>query len=125
MGVNINVYTIYGIKTPWDDAFHEEYERIEEILVYEFGYGKPLPADRQIEVLIDGMSGEYFIFGKILYDSGDFRYCDDMNDYQELNLNEFEQIKQDYILNFNRLYPNFSHLIQDKEWKLLNLIHYH
>lgn len=126
MGVNINVYTVYGVKTAWDDNFFEAHETIEETLVDEFGYGKPIPADRQIETIIDGMGGDYFVFGKILYDSGDFRYCDDMNDFKEIDcsLTALNSIKTEYMEKFNRLYPEHIHLLEGKDWKMFNIIHY-
>ena len=124
MGINIHVYTVYGVKLPWDDAFYEAYEEIEEALCDEFGYSKPKPADRQIEAVMDSMSGEYMILGPILYDSGDFRYCEDMNNYQEIDIDGLESMQRMYKENFGRLYPEHHHLIVHKDFKLINFIHY-
>lgn len=124
MGINMHVYTVYGVKLPWDDAFHEAYEEIEEALVDEFGYGKPHPADRQIKAIIDYMMGEYMVFGPLLYDSGDFRYCDDMNDYQEIEEVGLFGKWFDYKEKFARLYPGHVHLLEGVEPKLINLIYY-
>lgn len=122
MGINMRVYTVYGVKLPWDDAFHEAYEEIEEALLDEFGYGKPQPADRQIEAIMDSMMGEYMILGPILYNSGDFRYCEDMNNYQEIEISE--SLQRIYKEEFKRLYPDHYHLIAHYDFKLINLIHY-
>jgi len=124
MGINMNVYTIYGINCRWDDGFFKDYETIQEQLYDEFGYNNPFPADRQVDVLIDGMGGNYIILGKVLYDSGDFRYCDSMNDYQVLDIYSLNDYKQRYIEQFSKLYVNHMHLVEGKEWKLFNLIHY-
>ena len=140
MGINMHVYTVYGVKLPWDDAFHEAYEEIEEALVEEFGYGKPHPADRQIKAIIDYMMGEYMVFahhiiynymmgeymvfGPLLYDSGDFRYCDDMNNYQEIEEVGLFGKWLDYKEKFARLYPDHVHLLEGVEPKLINLIYY-
>ena len=124
MGINMHVYTVYGVRLPWNDAFHEAYEEIEEALVDEFGYGKPQPADRQIEAIIDAMMGEYMVLGLKLYDSGDFRYCDDMNNYQEIEEVGLFGKWFDYKEQFARLYPDHVHLLEGVQPKLINLIHY-
>lgn len=124
MGINTHVYTVYGVKLPWDDAFDESYEEIEEALIDEFGYGKPQPADRQIEVIRDSMMGEYMILGPILYDSGDFRYCEDMNNYQEIDIDNLDDKWEDYKEMFLKLYPDHAHLIAFDAPSLINFIHY-
>jgi hypothetical protein len=124
MGINMHVYTVYGVRLPWNDAFYESYEEIEEALCDEFGYGKPQPADRQIEAIIDGMMGEYMVLGLKLYDSGDFRYCDHMNNYQEIEEVGLFGKWFDYKEQFARLYPDHVHLLEGVQPKLINFIHY-
>jgi hypothetical protein len=124
MGINTNIYTIWGIKTEWNDLFNDAYEEIEEQLVDEFGYGKPQPSGSQVEVVMDNMCCEYMIFGSILYDSGDMRYWDDMNNYQEIDLNDFTEQEKEYKEEFKKLYPDHYHIV-DKPFKLINVIHYH
>lgn len=124
MGINMHVYTVYGVKLPWNDSFYEAYADIEEALLDEFGYGKPQPADRQIEAIIDAMMGEYMVLGLKLYDSGDFRYCDDMNNYQEIEEVGLFGKWFDYKEQFARLYPDHVHLLEGVQPKLINLIHY-
>lgn len=126
MGINIHVYTAYAVKLPWDGAFYEAYEEIEEALIDEFGWGKPKPADRQIEAVMDSMMGEYMILGPILYDSGDFRYCEDMNNYQEIDIDDFElsNLWYTYVDKFKHLYPEHKHLLTGDGPKLINFIHY-
>lgn len=124
MGINIHVYTVYGIRLSWIAELNTAYEKIEEDLCSEFGYGKPTPADRQIDAVFDWMSCDYMILGKILYDSGDFRYCKDMNYYQEFDISSLEEYKNQYLVKFQKLYPSFYPVIADKEWKLINVIHY-
>lgn len=120
MGINTHVYTVYGVKLPWDDAFYEAYEEIEEALLDEFGYGKPQPADRQIEAIM----GEYMVLGPILYDSGDFRYCKDMNNYQEIEEVGLFGKWFEYKKQFDELYPEHKHLLTGTGPKLINFIHY-
>jgi len=125
MGINTHVYTVYGVRLDWDDAFYEAYEEVEEALLDEFGWGNPQEAGRQIEAVMDCMGGEYMILGPILYDSGDFRYCEDMNNYQEIGIEGAPLLVWlDYVALFKRLYPSHVHLIECVEPKLINLIHY-
>jgi len=124
MGINTHVYTVYGVKLDWNDDFYEAYEEIEEALLEEFGYNKRAPEDRQIEAIIDCMGSEYMIFGPILYDSGDFRWCENMNNYQEIDTSNLESIQRMYKEEFKRLYPDHFHLIAHHDFKLINLIHY-
>lgn len=124
MGINMNVLAVYGIRLDWDEAFYEAYEEIEEALCDEFGYGKPVPADRQIEAKFDCYSGDYMILGEVLYDSGDFRWCDNMNDYQEIDMSNLLNIELEYKEKFARLYPEHVHLLERKDFKLINFIHY-
>ena len=123
MGINTHVYTVYGVRLDWDDDFYEAYEEIEETLCDEFGYGKPQPADRQIEAIMDSMMGEYMILGPLIYDSGDFRYCDDMNNYQEIEIDDL-LVWPEYMSKFAKLYPQHLHLLENVTPKLINLIHY-
>lgn len=125
MGINAHVYTVYGVRIDWDDAFYEAYEEIEEALLDEFGWGNTQEAGRQVQVIMDAMCGRYMILGHILYDSGDFRYCEDMNNYQEIGLEGSHLLVWlNYKAQFVRLYPDHAHLIENKDPKLINLIHY-
>ena len=127
MGINIHVYTVYGVRLDWNDAFYEAYEEIEEALLEEFGWGKLQPADRQVEAVIGGMMGElgeYMILGHIIYDSGDFRYCENMNNYQEIDTSNLLNLELEYKEKFARLYPDHVHLLEGKDFRLINLIHY-
>jgi hypothetical protein len=124
MGINTHVYTVYGVRLDWDQEFYDIYEELDEALLEEFGYNKRPPEDRQIEAVIDCMMGEYIILGHIIYDSGDFRYCEDMNNYQEIDTSNLLKLELEYKKQFVRLYPNHVHLLEGKDFKLINLIHY-
>lgn len=124
MGINTHVYTVYGVRLEWDQEFYDIYEELDEALLDEFGYSKRPPEDRQIETVIDGMCGDYMILGHIIYDSGDFRYCEDMNNYQEIDTHNLESIERLYKEKFKRLYPDHYHLIAHHDFKLINVIHY-
>jgi hypothetical protein len=124
MGINTHVYTVYGVRLDWNDDFYDAYEEIEEALLDEFGWGNPQEADKQVEAIVDGMGGEYILLGSIIYDSGDFRYCEDMNNYQEIGTSDLLNLELEYKELFARLYPDHVHLLEGKEFRLINLIHY-
>jgi hypothetical protein len=124
MGINTHVYTVYGVRLEWNDDFYEAYEEIEEALMKEFGLCGPKPKERQVDAIIDNMMGEYMILGHIIYDSGDFRNCTDMNNYQEIDTYDLESIQFGYKEKFRRLYPDHFHLIVHYDFKLINVIHY-
>lgn len=124
MGINTHVYTVYGVRLDWDDDFYEAYEEVEEALLDEFGRGNPQEAGRQVDAIMDCMGGEYMILGHKIYDSGDFRYCEDMNNYQEIDTSNLLKLEFEYKEQFVRLYPNHVHLLEGKDFKLINLIHY-
>jgi len=124
MGINTHVYTVYGVRLDWNDDFYEAYEEIEEALLDEFGYNKRPPEDRQVEAVIDCMGGEYMVLGPILYDSGDFRYCEGMNNYQEIEEVGLFGKWLEYKKKFTKLYPEHVHLLEGKLVKLMNFIHY-
>lgn len=124
MGINIHVYTVYGVRLDWNDAFYEAYEEVEEALLDEFGLCKPKPKDRQVEAIMDNMMGEYMVLGPILYDSGDFRNGTDMNHYQEIEEVGLFGKWLEYKKEFSKLYPEHVHLLEGKLVKLMNFIHY-
>jgi hypothetical protein len=124
MGINIHVYTVFGVKLAWNGEFYESYEEKEESNLAEFGYDNPIPPDLQIDAIFDFMCCNYMILGPILYDSGDFRYCDDMNDYQEIDNDGLCSAWLDYKEKFSRLYPDHVNLLVGVNPKLLNIIHY-
>lgn len=124
MGTHIQVYTIYGVRSEWDPIFHEAYSKVDEELREQFGFFNPVVNELQIEAVMDSLCSSYMIFGKILYTSGDFRYCDNMNEFQELELSDLENHKTEYLKKFEEMYPFHTCLLDGKEWKLMNLIHY-
>ena len=114
MGISTNYYTVYGIKYGYDDVPEDFMEHFDDI-----GYGKGMPT-----AIVDGMSGEYIIFGTILFDSGDLRYGDINDEYVEIDLNGLNAIKLKYQQEFLDKYPKWEHLVQ-KEFKLMTFAHYH
>lgn len=113
MGIDTYFYTIYGVKVPWDDAFSEAYNDVYD--------------DNDTPwVLMDGMGGSYMIFGISLFISGNLRWGFEKGDrYKEIdNPTELYFKDIDYRSNFNKKFPKFTHLLEDKQFKFISLIHY-
>lgn len=124
MGINVHVYSIWGVRTEWNEEFYEAYEKIEEENIDKYGYNSR-PADSQIEVLVDGMSGEYMVFGVELYDSGDSRWGEMVNSNEvELDQTILDTMHNEYMGLFKDLYPDHYQWLAEKPWRLVNLVHY-
>ena len=125
MGIDIKLYTYYGIRCDWNDDFYDAYDEVESQLIKEFGYKGPYPSERNINLLLDGMCGEYIIFGIELYDSGNMRFWDNINNFEEINISNLKNSENEYREKFKKIYPNHYHLIEDKPFVLMNIIHYY
>ena len=111
MGISTHYYTIYGIKTNYSSEFSEG------------SYDDVYNDEDTPFVLIDGMSGEYMVFGKVLFDSGDLRWGDTKDCYVEIDQSSLPQIEVEYREAFVKKFPDFEHLIEG-EFKLMTLVHY-
>jgi len=124
MGINVNVYSYWGVRTKWQDEFYNEYDEVESAASEKYGYGKEQPADTNVELVSDGMSCEYMVFGVQLYDSGDSRWGEMYNSNEvDIYPEKMDTLRHEYIELFKRLYPDYVHLV-DVPWKLVNFVHY-
>ena len=99
MGISTHVYAILGVKIPWDEEFCDAHE-----LVYD--------DDNVPDLIFDGMSGEYIVLGKILFDSGDFRWGFEKGDiWKTVDNSRFAEIEKNYREEFSRKFPKFTHLL--------------
>ena len=116
MGINVNVYSYWGVRTEWVDAVSDRWnERYDQ---------EVSPVD-DVEVLMDSMVGEYMVFGVRLYDSGDSRWGEMYNSNEvEINQTILDNMKNKYMENFKRLYPDQYEWLAEKPWRLVNLVHY-
>ena len=111
MGVSTNVCTYYGIEIPYNQEFADAYDKVYE--------------NCPVDVLIDGMGGDYIVLGKKLFDSGDFRWgMEDGDAFKEIDTNDFGRIERDYKLAFILCFPQFNELMIPK-FKILAFTHYH
>lgn len=112
MGIDTYFYTIYGVKTEWDDEFNEDYDSV---------YDDPDTP----WVLVDGMGGEYFIFGKTLFTSGNLRWGFKEGDfYKELDLQSLTELEVKYREEFGKKFQKHVHLLGSEPFKLISLIHF-
>ena len=112
MGVETNFYTVLGAKFEWDDDFYSLYEELEEAA-----------PGLTINIIFDYMSGEYFVIGKELFDSGSARWgFEDGDTFNEYTLEELAQFEKEYKEEFSKLFPNFLHLIKDP-FKIITFMH--
>src|SRR6056297_2792535 len=124
MGINVNVYSYWGVRTEWNEAFNDAYNDLYNKNIEQYGYNKS-PADAQVEVLMDGMGCEYMVFGVELYDSGDARWGEMVNSNEvDIGHNVLDQMHWDYMVKFKRLYPDHFEWLNSKPWRLVNLVHY-
>ena len=115
MGISTHYYTVYGFKTKWDDAVSEFNES-----VYDDAYDD----DDTPNVILECISGEYAIFGEILFDSGDLRWGEIEDAYVEIDLDILDEIEAKYRKDFAAKFPQHTHLINDKPFKLMTFVHY-
>ena len=110
MGVNLNVYGIFGVKT----TDHDIYDKINYVNDLDYVDDEPsAEVSEQIlkaselhkicDFIQDGYCGEYSIIGTIIYSSGDFRYgwdeAENNKTYSIQELLELE-IKQKELLKY-------------------------
>jgi hypothetical protein len=109
MGTSTNFYTIYGVKTEWDDEFSQAYDEVDE---------------RTPLILMDNICCEYMIFGTPLFDSGDARWCFEGGDvYTEIDISSLGDCEEKYKKAFITKFPKFAYLIE-KPFRLVSLVHY-
>ncbi len=116
MGINTHVYSYWGIRTEWNEDVSERWEELDS---------QDIDPSKDVEILMDGMSCEYMVFGVQLYDSGDARWGE-MNNSNEVDIshNVLDQMRWDYMSNFKRLYPDQFEWLNSKPWRLVNLVHW-
>jgi hypothetical protein len=116
MGINVHVYSYWGVRTEYNDAVADRLDEVYDMKID--------PAD-DVEILTDGMSGNYMVFGAQLYDSGDSRWGEMINSNEvEVNDAILETIRSDYMSKFKTLYPDQYEWLAAKPWRLVNLVHY-
>lgn len=106
MGVSCHFYTVYGVKLSYDDSFADAYY------------------DANLKIAPTAIFGEdYIILGKILFDSGDLRWCEYEDSFVEIDLNSLTSIEEEYKLQFRTAFPEYAGLVY-APLKLMTLAHF-
>lgn len=110
MGIDVNVYTVFGVKAPWSEQFVDDYDDVYE----------KCPVD----IIMDGMGGDYLIFGKHIFSSPNFRWNDGDGDAMTFtDISEFPAIEQSYRNEFAKWFPQHVELL-NAPFKLITFTHY-
>ena len=119
MGISTHYYTIYGVYIDkYDDKLSEVlYEEDDRYSLFEDG---TLPED--FGLIMDSMGGNYMLFGKILFNSGDLRWSEYKDTFVEIGLDKLSDYKRDYIRKFSEHFPEFDEYLEE-EWKLITCMH--
>jgi hypothetical protein len=110
MGTNINDYLVYGRKVLWDNEFMDAYEKNWD--------------DHIINVIADGMSGEYIVIGPIIWESYNHRWDGDSNtSFSDIDVFNLPKLEAEYKQMFREEYPEYSHWV-DQPFTLFAFTHY-
>lgn len=114
MGINVHVYSYWGVRTEWHEGVSDRMEEVYDI-----------DGNESVDILTDCYSCEYMVFGVQLYDSGDSRWGEMVNSNEvDIYPERLDQMRHDYMEQFRKLYPDQYEWLAQKPWKLVNLVHY-
>ncbi len=111
MGISTNYYTFYGVKL----SYPEDKEFTDAL------YDK---SSSKFDYVLDGMSGEYFLLGKILFDSGDLRWNEFEDVWKPIPLDKLSEIDKSWREGFLEDFPDHADLIEGKASELFTFAHY-
>lgn len=116
MGINTHYYTVYGVKIDdYDDALSDE-------LYGEADMYEAVEASTDLDVIMDGLGGDYMVMGKILFDSGDLRWSEIKDTFVEIDISKLTDIRLGAVQEMAKLLPNFSRYLNG-EWKIMTFMH--
>lgn len=120
MSTHINNYVVYGVKFDgYDDAFSDYYYGSDYCSKYH-------EEDGPVDVILDGMSGNYMVFGKILSVSGNYgNEMPEAGEIIEVDISTLGAVETEYRKLFVENFPDFNYLIDNKPFKILVFTHWH
>jgi hypothetical protein len=108
MSYHETFYVVYGIKSEYDPDFLNEYYDKEDQC-------------KDLGIIVDGCSGQYIVFGKIL-----FKRCDDNSnhndDFTSTSISDFDKFSKEYRENFAKIFPNYQNKVINN-FNILAFIH--
>lgn len=111
MGVDIHVYGVWGIRIEgYPQDFSEAYDAVYDTC--------------PLEIIMDGMNGEYMIFGEKLFDSGNIRYgMEDGDECRLINPDSFKLLEEEYKKEFCKWFPQFKYMME-APFQMIMFTHY-
>jgi hypothetical protein len=116
MGINTHYYTVYGIKiSSYDDD-------LSDAMYGEGDLYETVEKNENLDIIMDGMGGDYMVIGKILFDSGDLRWSEIKDTFVEIDMSNLTDIRLSAMQEMQKLFPDFSHYL-DGDWKIMTFMH--
>jgi len=116
VGINTHYYTVYGVRI---NSYDDE---LSETMYGEGDMYETVNKSTDLDIITDGMGGEYMVFGKILFDSGDLRWSEIKDTFVEIDTSQLTNIRLGAVQEMRRILPNFAHYL-DGEWKIMTFMH--
>lgn len=115
MSVRMKFYTVLGSYVPYNREFSDMLDETDAFNYHqsETGY---VP-----DIVLDLMSSEYMIFGKILFAQDDEG---DGDSFTEIDPDTFYNHELNYRMEFAEKFPDWTHLLGDSPFKLYSFAHY-
>lgn len=112
MGVDINTYACWGVRIEgYPEDFSDAYEEVYDTCT--------------LDIVMDGMNGEYIIFGEKLFNGGNVRWgMEDGDECKQIDVSEFPEMERKYKEEFCKWFPKFKHYM-DQPFRLIMFTHYH
>lgn len=110
MGVDTSFRCVYGVKLDWNqelsDAHDEIYDTCQTPFTFEL-YG-----------------GEWIMVGEKYFDSGSSRWGTVEDQFVELDIDRMQMEWENIKATFAKEFPDFAHLLDSREPKVMAFIHY-
>lgn len=116
MGINTHYYTVYGKRV-------DSYDNDLSDALYETDLYKTVEDHEDLDIIMDGMGGDYMVIGKILFDSGDLRWSEIKDTFVEIDLDALTELKESATQEMKNILPDFVHYL-DGDWKIMTFVHY-
>ncbi len=116
MGINTHYYTVYGKRI---DSYDDE---LSDALYGEGDLYETVEENEHLNIIMDGMGGDYMVIGKILFDSGDLRWSEIKDTFVEIDLDALPELRESATQEMKNILPAFVHYL-DGDWKIMTFMH--
>lgn len=108
MGVEVDFYVVYGVKLSYDEC---------KDFCAEHGDN-----EKGVDAVIDHMSGDYAVIGKILAKMSE--YDDSGDNVIEFGAEYLEDVEKNYRKQFEEKFPDHVGLLNGEHFRLIFIKHY-